>query len=363
MKGKLTIFLGYAAGVGKTYQMLEQAQVLAAKGVDLVIGYFEPHARKDTIAKTEGLEMIPRRRIEYRGTVLEEMDFPAIVARKPQVCVVDEFPHTNAPGVENEKRWQDVLALLEHGIDVLTTMNIQHLECLNDQMQKITRVRVRETIPDWVMKEADEVVMVDVPPRALLNRLERGVVYAPDKAAAARQNFFQETTLVALREMALRQTAHEVDIRQAVPDGFGPGYATDQSRREDKGPEERILIYINSDPQAAALIRRARRVAEYLQAQCFAVAIVPTGYVPDQDSALQKHLSFARNLRIATETLEEANPAGAVVEFARKTKITQIYLAKSEQESWVPGWRRTETQEIVRLARDMRVVIVSDRTR
>ncbi|MEJ7606706.1 MAG: hypothetical protein WKF37_10665, partial [Bryobacteraceae bacterium] len=145
-----------------------------------------------------------------------------ILARKPAVCIVDEFPHSNVPGLEHEKRWQDVMVMLDQGIDVFTTMNIQHLESLNDQMQQIARVRVRETIPDWVMKQADEVVMVDVTPRALLNRLERGVVYSAEKASAALQNFFQEGTLVALRELALRQTAHEVDVRQAVPDGFGP---------------------------------------------------------------------------------------------------------------------------------------------
>ncbi len=227
-QGKLKIFLGYAAGVGKTYQMLEEAQTLKERGVDVVIGYFEPHGRKDTIAKTEGLEMTPRKVIPYRGSAFEEMDTDAILARHPQVAVVDEFPHTNVPGSAREKRWEDVLVMLEHGIDVLTTMNVQHLESLNDQMTQITGVKVRETIPDWVVKQADEVVMVDLTPRALLNRLERGVVYAPDKARRALENFFKESTLVALREMALRQTAHEVEERiehseselQAFPNAF-----------------------------------------------------------------------------------------------------------------------------------------------
>jgi two-component system sensor histidine kinase KdpD len=200
--------------------MLEEGQSLNAKGIDIVIGFFEPHGRADTIARTEGLETVPRRRVEYRGTTFEEMDLSAVLARRPQVCLVDEFPHTNVPGVENEKRWQDVMALLDAGIDVITTMNIQHLESLNDQMQQITGIRVRETIPDWIMKQADEVVMIDVTPRALLNRLERGVVYSPEKARAALQNFFREPTLVALREMTLRQTAHEVDLRQPFPDGL-----------------------------------------------------------------------------------------------------------------------------------------------
>src|SRR5277367_5283076 len=209
-RGNLKVFLGYAAGVGKTYQMLAEAQAAKANGVDVVIGYFEPHARKDTIAKTEGLEMIPRRIMQYRGTMFEEMNTAAILERKPQVCVVDEFPHTNVPGAERTKRWEDVRILLDAGIDVLTTMNVQHLESLNDQVWQLTGIHVRETIPDWVMNQAAEVVMVDVTPRALLNRLERGVVYSPDKAQKALENFFREQTLRALRELALRQTAHEV---------------------------------------------------------------------------------------------------------------------------------------------------------
>jgi len=183
--GKLKIFLGYAAGVGKTYQMLEEAQELKRQGRDVVIGYFEPHGRKDTIAKTEGLEFVPRRKIDYRGAFFEEMDTDAILARHPEICVVDEFPHTNVPGSERLKRWQDVQILLDAGIDVLTTMNIQHLESLNDQIWQITGIRVRETIPDWVMQQADQVVMVDLTPRALLNRLARGVVYSQEKAKKA----------------------------------------------------------------------------------------------------------------------------------------------------------------------------------
>src|SRR6266568_2910358 len=203
-RGRLKVFLSYAAGAGKTYRMLEEAQELKKQGADVVVGYFEPHGRKDTIEKIEGLEIIPRRKIEYRGVEFEEMDTEAILRRAPQICVVDEFPHTNVPGAERAKRWEDVLALLDAGIDVLTTMNVQHVESLNDQIFDITGVRVRETIPDCLLKEADEVVMVDLTPRALLNRLARGVVYAPEKARQAAEKFFKESTLVALRELALR---------------------------------------------------------------------------------------------------------------------------------------------------------------
>src|SRR6185312_2681205 len=204
-RGKLKIFMGYAAGVGKTYKMLEEAQELKASGIDVVIGYFEPHGREETIAKTAGLEAIPRKKLVYRNSPFEEMDTQAMLARRPQVCLVDEFPHTTVPGSERAKRWEDVEALLAAGIDVLTTMNIQHLESLNDQVWQISGVRVRETIPDWVVQQASEVVMVDLTPRALLNRLQRGVVYQRDKAEQAMQHFFREQTLVALRELALRQ--------------------------------------------------------------------------------------------------------------------------------------------------------------
>ena len=180
-KGRLKVFLGYAAGVGKTYQMLDEAQELRHKGVDVVVGYFEPHGRQDTIAKTAGLEFVPRRKVEYRGSVFEEMDIDAILRRKPAVCLVDEFAHTNVPGSPRLKRWEDVQVLLQAGIDVFTTLNVQHLESLNDEVWHITGVRVRETVPDWVVDAADEVVLVDLTAEALQNRLHRGVVYTAER--------------------------------------------------------------------------------------------------------------------------------------------------------------------------------------
>src|SRR5215467_6202932 len=247
-RGQLKIFMGYAAGVGKTYKMLEEAQELKSSGVDVVMGYFEPHGRKETIAKTEGLEIIPRKKIDYRGSSFEEMDTNSILARHPQVCLVDEFPHTNVPGSERPKRWEDVEVLLAAGIDVLTTMNIQHLESLNDHIWQISGIRVRETIPDWVVEKADEVVMVDLTPRALLHRLQRGVVYERKKAERALQNFFRESTLVALRELALRQAAHEVEHRMG----------DDQAHLQPSDGEvtvprkhHRILVLVTADPKTA----------------------------------------------------------------------------------------------------------------
>lgn len=368
MRGRLKVYLGYAAGVGKTYQMLVDAQELRSQGNDVVIGYFEPHGRADTISQTVGLEAIPRRQVEYRGAIFEEMDTEAILRRAPQICVVDEFAHTNVPGSERQKRWEDIMVLLQHGIDVLTTMNIQHLESLNDQISHITGIRVRETIPDWVVKQADEVVMVDLTPGALLNRLKRGVVYSPDKAERALENFFREPVLAALREMALRQTAHEVDVRHLTPDGASPRFAPSgavSANRAGYRPGERLLLHITSEPATAALIRRGRRVADYLQADCIAVAVERSAKLealsPEERDRLNKHLEFARNLHIDTRVLEGEDAASALVEFARANKVTQIFIARPQKTSWTGVFGRSLVQQVVRLATEMRVTVVAER--
>lgn len=367
-KGKLKVFLGYAAGVGKTYMMLEELQRLRQEGRDIVIGYFEPHGRKDTIAKTEGLEIIQRQRIEYRGRGFEEMDTSAILARQPEICGVDEFPHTNVPGSPQAKRWEDVMILLDAGIDVLTTMNIQHLESLNDQIKEITGIQVRETIPDWVVQQADEVVLIDLPPQALLNRLQRGVVYGQEKAQRAMENFFKEPALAALREMALLQTAHEVNVRQAEPDTFSrhPGFGKGQSEGENDS-RERILIHITESPATASLIRRGKRVADYLKADCFAVCVLPSSNMADLPVAtrevLEQHLDFARKLHIETRVLEGEKIAETLVDFARRNGVTQTFLAKPPKRSIPLLTRMDIVMKVVRLAKDMQVTVVADRKR
>lgn len=361
-RGKLKIFMGYAAGVGKTYKMLEEAQELKAAGVDVVIGYFEPHGRKDTIAKTEGFEIIPRRTVNYRDSIFEEMDTGAILARHPQVCVVDEFPHTNVPGSERLKRWEDVEVLLAAGIDILTTMNIQHLESLNDQIWQISGIRVRETVPDWVVQQANEVVMVDLTPRALLNRLQRGVVYEREKAERALQNFFREQTLVALRELALRQAAHEVEHRMVngenrvlSSDGVSVGSQT----------RHKILVLVTADPKTAMVVRRAKRVSDFLGAECFAVAVQPSGDLsglPQTDrEAVERHLNFAGNLHIETRILEGDDVASTLVDFGRRNQVTQIFLTRPRRKAWSPALSRDHAQRVIDLAKDMQIVIVSDR--
>jgi two-component system, OmpR family, sensor histidine kinase KdpD len=360
-RGRLKVFLGYAAGVGKTYEMLTEAQALRRQGVDVVIGYFEPHGRQDTIALTEGLEMTPTKRWDYRGSSFEEMDTDAVLARRPRMAVVDEFPHTNVPGSARAKRWEDVQVLLDAGIDVLTTMNVQHLESLNDQIWQSTGVRVRETIPDWVLRQADDIVMVDLTPRALMNRLERGVIYPPERARAALRHFFVEPTLVALRELAMRQTAHAVERRHL---GDEPVDHLEAPSRP--ATRERLALLIEPHPASAALIRRGRRVADYLNADTFAVYVSRTRTLDDLDGeqrdALERQLNFARGLQIEARILEGDDVAEALVNFAKVNGVTQIFVLRRRSHALSALWRRGLVQRIVGLAVDMQVTIVADRS-
>jgi two-component system sensor histidine kinase KdpD len=365
-RGRLKVFLGYAAGVGKTFRMLDEARELRQGGHDVVVGYFEPHGRADTIARIDGLEIVPRRRVEYRGHEFEEMDTDAILARRPAICAVDEFPHTNVPSSARAKRWEDVSVLLDAGIDVLTTMNVQHLESLNDQLQEIAGVKVRETIPDWVVKEADEVVLIDLPPRALLNRLQRGVVYPPEKVARALDSFFKEPTLAALRELALRQTAHEVDVRHAG--GVASSASVDRGAGGGPGAPgevpERILIHVADSPATTALIRRGWRVADYLKGDCFAVNVVRStggGETERNRAAVTRHLDFARRLHIETRTLEAEDAAEALVAFARANAVTQIFVPRPPRRLFPLLSRRHTTMRVVALAHDMQVTVVAER--
>ncbi len=349
-RGKLTVYLGYAAGTGKTYQMLLEAGKLREAGADIVIGYFEPHARKETIAKTEGLETIPRSIVSYKGCDFFEMDVDAVLARRPAICIVDEYAHSNVPGSTRTKRWQDVEKLRDAGMDVLTTLNVQHIESLNDYVWQITGVRVRETVPDWVVGSADELVMVDVTPRALIHRLERGVVYAPDKAQSALSNFFSEANLAALRELAMRQTAHQVEERREEPTSLSPVAAGART-------QEKVLLLVTEDPSTAGLIRRARRVADYLQGECHALFVGTdrawSTLSAQQRSAVERHLGFAESLRIQTKTVAGADMPRTLVSFAHQMNITQLFVCRSAP----------ELMRIVQLATGMEVTVVADRTR
>jgi two-component system sensor histidine kinase KdpD len=371
-RGKLKVYLGYAAGVGKTFQMLADGKAAAQRGIDVVVAYFEPHTRPDTIAQIQGLDVLPHRKVEYRGRSFEEMDTEALLRRKPQIALLDELAHTNIPGSERTKRWEDVQILLDAGIEVWTTMNVQHIESLNDQIWQITGIRVRETVPDWIVRQAAETVAVDVTPEALLNRLKRGAIYKPEMVQKALEGFFRGSNLGALRELTLRQAAHEVDFQQSAYDetrGFQvprisetrPGRATDNQ------PKERILIQITADPSTAMIIRRGRRVADYLHADCTALFVHRTAEVSQlpakEREAVEKHLRFARGLQIETQIVGGSNVAKTVVEFARRHQVTQIFVAHSQTRLRERLRGRNFAENIVRLAQDLQVTVVADRSR
>ncbi|MGB2621696.1 MAG: sensor histidine kinase KdpD [Candidatus Acidiferrum sp.] len=370
--GKLKVYLGYAAGVGKTFQMLADGQVAAQHGLDVVLAYFEPHARPDTIAQLKGLDILPLRKVAYRDRTFEEMDTEAILRRKPQVALVDELAHMNIPGSGHTKRWEDVQVLLHAGIEVWTTMNVQHIESLNDQIWRITGIQVRETVPDWVIRQAAEIVAVDVTPEALLNRLKRGAIYKPEMVQKALEGFFKGSNLGALRELTLRQAAHEVDIQQSAYDETSSVQApriseTSPRGTADNSSKERILIHITADPATAILIRRGRRVADYLHADCMALFVHRSSEVSQlptsEREAVEKHLRFARGLQIETLVVAGSDVARAVVEFARHNQVTQIFVAQSQNRLGERLRGRNFAENIVRIAEDVQVTVVADRSR
>jgi two-component system sensor histidine kinase KdpD len=267
-RGRHKVFLGMAAGVGKTYRMLQEGQAEAESGRDVAIGYLEPHGRAETTALAEGLEMIPRRRVTYRDSVLEEMDLPAVLARMPELCLIDELAHTNAPGVEHQKRFEDIEDVLEAGIDVYSTVNVQHLESLNDQVAELTGTRVRETVPDTILGSADEVVLIDITPQSLIERLLAGKVYPGERVQSALNNFFKVENLSALREVSLRQVAEDIEAKRIPSEASG-------RPREDRlidtaAPQaisERLLALIKPQPKSQRVVRRAWRSAQRLGAE------------------------------------------------------------------------------------------------
>jgi two-component system, OmpR family, sensor histidine kinase KdpD len=366
---KLKVYLGYAAGVGKTFQMLSDAQAATQRGLDVVIAYFEPHARPDTIAQAQGLEMLPPRQIEYRNRVFKEMDTDATLRRKPDIALVDELAHTNVPGSERSKRWEDVQVLLEAGIEVWTTMNVQHLESLYDQIWQVTGIQVRETVPDWVVGRAAEIVAVDVTPDALLNRLKRGAIYKPEVIEKALSGFFKTSNLGALREMTLRQAAHEVDLRQTAYDETSDAGLSTAPPQDVPGDasKERILIVVTADASTAMLIRRGRRVADYLHADCIALFVHRTPNVAELPAeerlTLEKHLRFARSLQMETRIVAGIDIARTVVEFARSHQVTQVFVAPSRGGLRERLLGRNFVENIVRLAEDLQVTVVADRSR
>jgi two-component system sensor histidine kinase KdpD len=280
-RGHYKIFLGMAAGVGKTYRMLQEGHAALADGRDVVIGILETHGRVDTGALAEGLEAIPRRTVDYRGTQLQEMDLPAIFQRAPELCLIDELAHTNAPGVEHHKRYEDIDDVLDAGVDVFSTVNVQHLESLNDRVAELTGVRVRETFPDAVLAAADEVVLMDLTPEALIQRLREGKVYGPERVQTALNSFFKVENLSALREVALRQVAEEVESRRHVTPAEALG--TREEKIFGDAPQavaERILALVTPEEESQRLVRRAWRSAQRLGADLDLLYMAPPGEPP-----------------------------------------------------------------------------------
>jgi two-component system sensor histidine kinase KdpD len=326
-RGSHRIFLGMAAGVGKTYRMLLEGQAEAESGRDVVIGYLESHGRRETEELARDLEIVPRRRIAYRDTTVEEMDLPAILARSPELCLIDELAHTNAVGVEHEKRWQDVEAVVDAGIDVFSTVNVQHLESLNDQVAELTGARVRETIPDSVLAGADEVVLIDITPQALIERLRAGKIYKPDRVEAALNNFFRIENLSALREVSLRQVAEEVEAKRLV----SSGPVRDDLLAQTAAPQavgERLLALITLSPQSQRVVRRAWRSAQRLGSELDLLWIVKPGERAKAES--NPELSAVRRLASvlgAHVLVEEGEPMiDVITRVARERATTYILM-------------------------------------
>jgi two-component system sensor histidine kinase KdpD len=343
-RGKLKIFFGAAAGVGKTYAMLEAAQQQHAEGIDVVVGYVEPHGRAETEALLEGLESIPTRIVEYRGAQLREFDLDAALARHPQLLLVDELAHTNAPGSRHPKRYQDVEELLAAGIDVYTTVNVQHLESLNDVVAQITGVIVRETVPDQILELADDVKLIDLPPDDLLQRLKEGKVYLPQQADRASKGFFRKGNLIALRELALRRTAERVDAQME-------DYRRDHAIRETWPATTRILVGISSGPSASRLVRAAFRMASSLRAE-WIVAYVETPAElrrtdTERDQAVQT-LRLAEQLGARTVTLSGPKVADELLLYARERNISKIVIGKPESPRWREVLTGSVTNELMR---------------
>src|ERR1700730_5803047 len=354
--GRLKIFVGAAPGVGKTYEMLQTARAKKRDGLDVVVGVVETHGRKETEALLEGFETVPRRRIEYKGHVIEEMDLDALLARHPKLALVDELAHANAPGARHPKRYLDVEELLNQGIDVYATLNIQHVESLNDVVAQITRIRVRETVPDSILDRADEIELVDLTPDDLIQRLKEGKVYVPKQAVRALAHYFSPGNLTALRELALRRIADRVDEQllthmraHAIPGPWAAG--------------ERILVCVSEDPRAAGLVRYAKRLADRLHALWTALSIeTPRSLALSEEERdrVADTLRLAERLGGEAMTIPAATRiADDVVAFAHANNVTHIVVGKSTRSRWFEIVNGSVVHELVRSAGNISVHVIA----
>src|SRR5579863_1300793 len=354
-RGRLKIFLGAAPGVGKTYEMLQSAQAKRREGVDVVIGIVEPHGRLETEALLEGLETIPRQQIDYKGHLLAEMDLDAILKRRPDLVLVDELAHTNAPGSRHPKRYLDVEELIAAGIDVFTTLNIQHVESLNDVVARITRIRVRETVPDSILDQADDIEVVDLAPDDLIQRLQEGKVYVPHQAERAVQHYFQPGNLTALRELALRRTAQRVDDQ----------LLSHMQAHAIAGPwpaGDRVLVCVSEAVNTPALIRYARRAADRFHAPWTAIYVetARTHRLSEAEhDRIADYLRLAERLGASTITIPGGKVADEVVAFATANNITQIVIGKSDRSRWFEMIHGSVVHDLVRKTGPISVDVIS----
>jgi two-component system sensor histidine kinase KdpD len=335
-RGRLKLYIGFAAGVGKTYRMLEEAHALRKRGVDIVLAYIEPHGRPETTALIDGLEVVPRRRIEYRGVAVEEMDLDAVLARRPQIVIVDEVPHTNVPGGRNRKRYQDVLEVLEAGINVIGALNIQHLDSLKDLVERATGVAIRETVPDSFLKEADQVVNLDLAVEDLQERLRTGKIYAADKVQWALDHFFRDQNLSTLRELALREVAESLERMSEAKARAGQ-----EAERAPRVPGRVMVCMSSHPPRASALLRKGSRMAGRLNTDWFVVYVGTPAEAPHLiDAEAQRHLlqniDRARELGAEVVRLQAKDPAAALMDFARSHGVGHIVIGRSR----LPWWRQ-----------------------
>jgi two-component system sensor histidine kinase KdpD len=354
-RAKLKIFLGYAAGVGKTYAMLEAAQQRLRDGRDVVAAYVESHGRSETDSLLDGLEAIPKASIDYMGVLLPEMDLDAVLARRPQIALVDELAHSNAPGSRHEKRWQDVEEILAAGIDVYTTVNIQHFESLNDVVAQITGVIVRETVPDRLLDYAVEIRLVDIPPEDLLQRLHEGKIYIPEKAALATEKFFKPGNLMALRELSLRRAASRVDDQMRA-------YMESRSIAGPWAVAERLLVCVSGSPYSDRLIRTTRRLADEMKATWHTVYIETPGgnsHTRENRERVWRDLRQAESLGAQVATLSSTSVAEALIAYAVKNNVTKIVVGKPTKPRWREFLRQPLVDQIIRLSGSIDVHVVS----
>jgi len=350
-RGRLRIFLGAFPGVGKTYTMLNEAHRRRSYGEDVVVGFVETHGRRATQAMVEGLEVLPRKRVEYKGVTVEELDVDAVQHRRPAVCLVDELAHTNAPGSEREKRYEDVEVMLEAGINVVTTLNIQHLESLNDRVQALTGIQVRETIPDRIVDDADEIILIDLSPEGARARMEHGHIYPPAQAKAALQNFFKPQNLAALRELALRRTAQEVDEQLEE-------YMR-ESTRQHAEVEEHVLVAVDSGAFARTLIRRGWRLAQALRADLYVVYMKRDRPDPEQLD-LARTLELAEDLNARVFPLEAGDEAIALKGFVAAQGVNHLVLPYQRRSAFARLLKRSLPDQLMLELPNLDVLLVAE---